>query len=59
MKRITRDNIVPPNMHHQIKEPVSFVELGESFVVETINIPSGITRTPEDANPKVFHDRSG
>jgi len=41
MKRLTRDNTVPVGKRYGVREPAMEVELGESFVVETINF-----RTP-------------
>jgi amidase len=57
MKRITRNNTVPPEMRYKVREPVADVELGETFVVETINFRTPIIRTVEDANPAVYRER--
>ena len=57
MKRITRDNTVPQSLRHKVREPVAEVELGEIFVVETINFRTPVIRTPEDANPAEYHER--
>ena len=57
MQRITRDHTVPPNKRYHVREPVAEVELGETFVVETINFRSPVIRTPADANPKVYRER--
>ena len=56
-KRITRDHTIPPDLRYQVREPVAEVELGETFVVETINFRTPIIRTPEDANPKTYRER--
>jgi amidase len=43
-----------PYRHH---EPVAEVELGETFVVETINFRTPIIRSAADANPSVYRER--
>jgi len=57
MKRITRNFTVPPEFRYQVREPVAEVELGETFIVETINFRTPIIRTPEDANPETYRER--
>lgn len=57
MKRITRDHTVPPEIRHKAREPVAEVELGKTFVVETINFRTPIIRTPIDANPEEYRER--
>ena len=57
MKRITRDNTVPMDRRYRVLEPVAEVELGETFVVETINFRTPIVRTPDDANPETYRER--
>lgn len=57
MKRISRDHTVPVERRYRVVDPVGEVELGESFVVETINFRTPVIRTPEDANPAVYRER--
>ena len=57
MQRITRDKTVGVDRRYKVTEPVAEVELGESFVVETINFRTPIIRTPEDANPETYRER--
>jgi amidase len=57
MKRVTRECTVPPQVRHKERIPVAEVELGETFVVETINFRTPIIRCPEDANPKSYRER--
>ncbi len=57
MKRITREHTVPLDKRYLLREPVAEVELGESFVVETINFRTPIIRTPADANPALYRER--
>lgn len=57
MKRITRNNTVPPDKRYKVLEPVAQVELGETFVVETINFRTPVVRTPQDANPSMYRER--
>ena len=57
MKRITRDHTVSPQVRHKVRTPVAEVELGETFVVETINFRTPIIRSAEDANPKSYRER--
>ena len=57
MKRISRAYTVAPKVRNQVREPVAEVELGETFVVETINFRTPIIRTPADANPEVYKER--
>jgi amidase len=58
MRRITRDKTIPPDKRYQVREPVAEVELGETFIVETINANTPIIREPADANPEVFRERA-
>jgi amidase len=57
MKRITRDKTVPLHQRYKVREPVAEVELGETFIVETINFRTPIIRTPRDANPETYRER--
>jgi len=57
MQRIMRDHTVPADKRYQVREPVAELELGETFVVETINFRTPVVRTPEDANPAVYRER--
>lgn len=57
MRRITRDKTIPPDKRYQVHEPVTEVDLGETFVVETINFRTPIIRTPADANPSFYRER--
>ena len=57
MRRLTRDHTVPVDKRYQVREPAVEVELGETFVVETINFRTPIIRTPEDANPTEYRER--
>ena len=57
MKRISRNNTVPVDKRHHVREPVAEVSIGESFIVETINFRTPIIQTPEDANPKEYKER--
>ena len=57
MKRITRDKTIPPHRRYKVREPVAEVELGETFIVETINFRTPIIRTPRDANPETYRER--
>ena len=57
MQRITRDHTIPPERRYEVREPVAEVELGEAFIVETINFRTPIIRTPADANPAVYRER--
>jgi len=57
MKRVSRDNTVPVKMRYQVREPVAEVNLGETFIVETINFRTPIIRSPADANPEVYRER--
>jgi len=57
MKRITRDHTVPLDQRYRMLEPVAEVDLGEEFIVETINFRTPIIRTPADANPPVYRER--
>jgi hypothetical protein len=57
MKRISRDKTVPPDKRYKVREPVAEVELGETFMVETVNFRTPVVRTPEDANPETYRER--
>lgn len=57
MKRITRDHTVPVQKRYQVREPVAEVDLGEPFLVETINFRTPVIRTVEDANPPQYRER--
>jgi amidase len=57
MKRISRQLTVPLDQRYRVLEPVAEVDLGETFVVETINCRTPIIRTPEDANPEHYRER--
>jgi amidase len=57
LKRLTRDHTVPCPKRYQVREPALQVELGESFVVETINFRTPIVRSSADANPAVYRER--
>lgn len=57
IKRLTRDMTIPPNRRYQVFQPVLEVEIGETFVVETINFRTPIVRTPQDANPINYRER--
>lgn len=56
-KRISREHTIPQELRHSVREPIATVELGETFVVETINDPSPIIREPKDADPEVVRGR--
>ncbi len=57
MKRITRDHTIPCDKRYQVGGSALEVDLGETFVVETINFRTPIIHTPGDANPKVYRER--
>lgn len=57
MKRITREHTVPCAKRYEVQDPVAEVELGEKFIVETINFRTPIIRNPEDANPPKYRER--
>jgi amidase len=57
VKRLTREHTVPGGARYQVREPALEVELGETFLVETINFRTPIVRTPADANPAVYRER--
>jgi amidase len=57
MKRLTRDNTVPGRMRYHVREPALEVELGESFIVETITVRTPLVRTAADATPAVYRER--
>ncbi len=64
IKRITRDKTIAPNVRYStyldenspLRRPAIEVEQGES-VVETINGPCPIIRTPDDVNPAEYQER--
>lgn len=57
IQRITRDKTVPVHQRYKMRQPVAEVELGEMFIVETINFRTPIIRTPRDANPEIYRER--
>jgi amidase len=57
MQRISREHTVGVERRYRAFEPVAEVELGESFVVETINFRTPVIRTPADANPPAYQER--
>jgi amidase len=57
MQRIGREHTVAVDRRYRVYEPVAEVELGESFVVETINFRTPVIRTPADANPPTYRER--
>jgi len=57
VQRITRDHTIPVERRYRVREPALEVDLGESFLVETINFRTPIVRTPQDANPAVYRER--
>lgn len=57
MQRISRVHTIPPEQRYCVTAPVAEVELGESFIVETINFRTPVVRTPADANPVVYRER--
>jgi amidase len=57
MQRVSRAHTVPPGKRYRVAEPVAEVELGESFIVETINFRTPIIRTAQDANPATYRER--
>ena len=57
MKSISREHTVPANRRCEIQDPVAEVELGEAFLVETVNFRTPIVRTPQDANPGEYRER--
>jgi len=57
VRRITRDNTIPSSQRCSARTAVAEVELGEAFVVESINFRTPVVRTPEDANPEVYRER--
>jgi amidase len=57
VRRITRDKTIPSSRRCSARTPAAEVELGETFVVETINFRTPIVRTAEDANPEVYRER--
>ena len=44
-------------MRYRVLEPVASVDLGETFVVETMNFRTPVIRTPADANPAACRER--
>jgi len=57
MERIRRDCTVRPGRRYRDREPVAEVDIGESFVVETINFRTPIIRSPADANTPTYRER--
>jgi amidase len=57
MKRISRDHTIAPQLRYQVREPAAEVELGETFIVETMNFRTPVIRTPQDANPPTYRER--
>ena len=57
MQRVTREHTVDVGHRHAVREPVAEVELGETFIVETINFRTPIIRTQQDANPETYRER--
>ena len=57
MVRITRDHTVPVDQRYKVREAVAEVDLGESFLVETINFRTPIIRSEADANPAAYRER--
>jgi acetamidase/formamidase len=57
MLRITREHTILPSQRYRVRTPVAEVDLGEAFVVETINFRTPVIRSAEDANPSVFRER--
>jgi amidase len=57
MQRLTREHTVGMDRRYRVRVPAAEVELGETFVVETINFRTPIIRTPADANPAVYRER--
>jgi len=57
VKRLSRRHTVPCDKRYRVHEPALQVDLGETFVVETINFRTPIIRTPADANPPAYRER--
>jgi len=57
MQRITRDKTIPSSQRCSARTPAAEVELGEEFLVETINFRTPIVRTEDDANPEQYRER--
>ena len=57
MKRVPRDKTVSVDKRYKVRQPVMEVDLGETFLVETINFRTPIIRGPDDANPKEYRER--
>jgi amidase len=57
MQRLSREHTVPVEKRYQVREPVLEVNLGESFIVETINFRTPVIRKPADANPEIYRER--
>jgi amidase len=57
VKRITRDHTVPIDLRYKVREPVAEVNLGETFVVETVNFRTPVIRSEADANPSIYRER--
>ena len=56
-RHIPRDRTVSTEQRYRVHDPVAEVDLGETFVVETINFRTPVIRTPVDANPAVYRER--
>lgn len=57
MRRLSREHTVPVERRYRVRETAIEVELGETFVVETINFRTPVIRTPADANPAEYRER--
>ena len=57
MQCISRVHTVPPEKRYRVIESVAEVELGQSFMVETVNFRTPIIRTVQDANPATYRER--
>jgi amidase len=57
VQRISRQKTVPPEKRYKAVEPVAEVDLGETFIVETVNFRTPVIRTPDDANPETYRER--
>lgn len=57
MQRIDRTKTIASPMRHRVRQRVATVELGETFVVETVNFRTPIIRTRADANPVSYKER--
>jgi len=57
MLRISRQRTIPVEQRYRVFDPVAEVDIGETFIVETINSRTLIIRTPADANPPIYRER--